>query len=563
MKLVTILLLTCTVTTWHFSVAQSDNNAKRLLEMHQYNKAKSTYSASLKSGYNTGNWFYLGKIYSIFSNIDSARYCFAKINDSDPKNALNLVGEAITEKLNGNLPVFLTTLDKAQRSAVSSKDVQALIEIAELRYQSGDTIKWPAILEQASAYEKTNATPYITSGNLYAELGDKTNHSRYFGLASGRYHQALYLQPDNAEALTQLAEINLRIRNYEDAETMLNRVMTQDSAYIPALKNLGELYYTLGRYAEASKYFGRYIMLAENTANDLSRYVNILFFNKEYLKANDYINRVLQNNPSNTVMLRLKGYTAYELNHNQEGLEAMKKFFELRSVVDSSKFIATDYEYYGKMLAKAGNDSLAISNLLKSIEMNAANSGLYEEVARLYEKQKKYPEAVLSFENLIKARNENVSSMVYFSMGKDLQFMADNVKTKSDTLLRTNYLKAAEKSFGKVVSMSPNSYLGYQWRARATAGLDPETALGLARADYEKVVTILESKNDNKKYASDLIEAYRYLGYYHYLKFDAIKKAGDASEKELAKSESLKNWQKVLVLEPTNEVAKQALGLLK
>jgi len=545
------------------SISQVDITATRLLEMGQYNQAKAALVSGLKTADNTVNWFYLGKIYSIQQNADSARYSFSKVTEKDQRNILVLVGQAISENMVGNKSQSLLTLEKAQRSAIASKDVNAMCEIAEARLNAGDTLKWPLTLELASGIDKKDPKPYITGGNLYAAMGDKSNRSQFYGLASGRYHQALYLQPDNTEALSRLAEINIKIRNYEDAETMLNKVLAKDQAYIPALRSLGELLYTLGRYNEASKYYGQYIRLAENSDKDIIHYVNLLFFNKEYSVAGEYINKVLMKDPSNPVMLRLKGYTAYELNQNQEGLDAMKNFFAVRSVVDTAKVIASDYEYYGKLLSRAGNDSLAIVNLLKALETDSEKSDLHEDIARLYEKQKKYPEAILNFEKLIKAKNENVPAMIYFSMGKDLLLMADNLKGTSDSLLRMDYHEKAISAFGKVAEMSSNSYLGYQWRARALAGMDPETTKGLAKADYEKTLSILESKNDTKKYASDLVEAYRYLGYFFYLKYDEIKKTGDLSAKEQAKSNSLAYWQKVIAIDPLNEVAKQAISVLK
>lgn len=559
----TLLLITTFTLTQLVSVAQVDSKADRLLEMEQYNQAKSAYVSGLKTTDNASDWFNLGKIYFIQHNPDSARYCFSKAAEKDPKSTLILIGQAISENMTGNNSQALITLDKAQRSAISSKDINAMSEIAEARYNAGDSLKWPITLDLASGMDKKNPRPYITGGNLYTAWGDRSNRPQYYGLATGRYHQALYLEPDNTEALSKLADINIKILNYDDAETMLNKVLVKDPTYIPALKSMGELLYSLGRYREASAYYGKYIGLAETNEKDIIRYVNILYFNKEYALAADYINKALKLDPLNPVMLRLKGYTAYELNQDKEGLDAMKKFFEVRSVVDSSKVIASDYEYYGKLLSREGNDSLAIFNLSKALETDSEKSDLLEDIAKLYEKQKKYPEAILNFEKLIKAQKENVSSLVYFSMGKDLLLMADNVKAAADSLLRKDYLVKASLAFGKVADLSPASYLGYQWRARAMAALDPETTQGLAKADYEKTLSILESKNDTIKYATDLVEAYRYLGYFYYLKYDGIKKSGDTAAKEQAKSQSLAYWQKVIAIDSSNEVAKQAIGALK
>lgn len=563
MKIFKILTLFMGLLAGITATAQQVNTALRLLEMEQYNHAKQLFIHNLNAAQGAMDWYYLGKIYAIQQNADSARYCFAKVSELDSKNPLAMVGQAMVENMGGNQAQAQLTLEKSQRAAISYRDVNAMTEIATARYFAGDTLKWQITLELASEIDKKNPRPYIVGGNLYTMMGEKSGKSHFFGLASGRYHQALYLQPDNAEALTQLAAIDIRILNYDDAEAMLRKVFKTDSLYLPALKNTGELMYTLGRYRAASEFYGKYMQLAEYTDKDLVRYVNILFLNKQYALASGYINKVLIANPSNPVMLRLKGYTAYELNQNKEGLDAMQKFFALRAGTDAGKLLASDYEYYGKLLARSGNDSLAVVNLVKSFEMDAEKTSLLEDIAKLLEKLKRYPEAISYYEKLVEAKNDNVPSIIYFSMGKDILLIADRAKGTSDSLLRPAYLQKAVAAFGKVVDMSPSSYLGYQWRARALAALDPETTQGSARSDYEKALEMLELKNEPKKYGSDLIEAYRYLGYFHYLQYDAVKKNGDAEAREKAKNESLSYWQKVLLLDPNNDIAKQAIAALK
>jgi len=563
MKMKIFVLITGLLFSRLVLVAQADRTASQLFQMAQYNQAKTAFFKSLRSNDNAEDWFCLGKIYAFQMNRDSAQICFNKAGKIDPKSTLTLVGQAWLEYLENNKAQSRLSLDKAQRAAISDKEVNALVEIAETRFISGDTLKWIMTMEFANNLDKKYTRAYIVAGNIYFLMGNRYNQSNYYGLASGRYQQALYLEPDNPEALSGMAGIYIKIRNYEESMTLLTKVLAEDSTYIPALKYMGELCYILGKYADASKYFGKYILLSENNDKDLTRYITILYFNKEYAKAAENIDRQLSVNPSNPVMLRLKGYTACELNQNQEGLDAMKKFFAVRSTADTSKVIATDYEYYGKLLSRTGYDSLAIVNLTRAFEMDTSKTVLLEDIARMYEKQKKYAEAIRYFEKLVRVKRNDVQPVIFFSMGKDFLILADNVKLTNDSLLRPDYLAKAAAAFGKVIAASPNSYLGYQWRARASAGLDPETSLGLAKTDYEKAISILESKNDQGKYAADLIEGYRYLGYYYYLKYDGIEKSSDIAAREQAKASSKAYWQKVLAIDPANEVAKQALSALK
>jgi tetratricopeptide (TPR) repeat protein len=546
----------------YVAMAQNEN-AMRLLEMQQYNRAKAEFLKGLKTSNSAYSWFYLGKIYTIQKNVDSARICFDKVVLADPKSNLGPLGQSILESISGNKAQALLSLDKIQKSATSSKDVTSLIEIAEARFMSGDTVKCFEVLTTASGFDRKGAKPYIAAGKMYSKLGENYLQVSFNGLASGRFEQALYYDPSNSEAQTYLADIYIRARNYQDAETKLYTVIAKDSLYIPALRALGEIEYTLGKYGEASKAYGKYIEIAEYSQKDLTRYITILYFNKEYAKANTFISTVLNSEPNNPVMLRLKGYTSFELKSYTEGLDAMNKFFALRSANDTSKIIATDYEYYGKLLSKTGSDSLGVISLKKSLEMDSTKTALLEDIARSYETQKKNLLAVEYFEKYIAAKNNNVASSIYFSIGKDMLVLANEVVGTADSAQKTNYLIHADSAFCKVVANSPNSYLGYLWRARSLAGLDPLTTQGLAKDDYQKALEILEAKNDNVKYKNDLIEAYRYLGYYHYLKFDAAKAAKDDATKEQAKSDSKIYWEKILVLDPENEAAKQAIPALK
>jgi len=543
--------------------AQENGKVQRMMEMEQYNKAKSLLKENLKSANTAENWYLLGKVYVKQAKADSARYCFSMIEKADPKSNLVQVGKAITATIDGKNAEALAILDKTRKVASSAKEVETLLAVAETMVMAGDSANWPEVLANVSQIEKKSITPYLVGAKLYSFLADKYNHPLYYGKASGRYEQALYLRPDNEDALTGLSDIYVITRNFSSAEDKLSAVLTADSSYIPALKSLGELSYTLGKYDAASRTFGRYISLAEYSRKDLARYINILYFNKEYAKAGELISSMLADDPSNPVLLRLKGYTSFQLNKDADGLDAMKKFFELRSVVDTNKVIFTDYEYYGRLLGRTGNDSLGVINLTKAYEMDTTQTGLLEDIARMYEKQKKYQPAVDYFGKFVDAKEGNVPSAVYFSMGKDYLVLANQTSGTSDSLLRPVHLIQADTAFSRVVRLSPNSYLGYQWRARVLASLDPETTRGLAKSDYEKTLLVLEQKNDKQKYANDLIEAYRYMGYYYYLRFEEAKKVKDEALKEEAKTNSMSYWQKVLGIDPANDVAKKALAALK
>jgi tetratricopeptide (TPR) repeat protein len=136
--------------------------------------------------------------------------------------------------------------------------------------------------------------------------------------------------------------------------------------------------------------------------------------------------------------------------------------------------------------------------------------------------------------------------------GRDCYFAAGSIDSVAiaanpqDSIVKKELYQKADSVFAELVKRIPDNYLGYFWRARVNALIDPETTQGLAKPYYEQTVAILE-KSDNKNNGNkrELIESYQYLGYYYYLKEDFPN--------------SKLYWNKILEIDPSHAVAKQAL----
>lgn len=102
----------------------------------------------------------------------------------------------------------------------------------------------------------------------------------------------------------------------------------------------------------------------------------------------------------------------------------------------------------------------------------------------------------------------------------------------------------ADTTFQKLIEMQPARTIGYVWMSKVKANQDPNSEQGLAKPFFEKVVEIGSVEPEKNK--KDLIDAYKYLGYYHYLKIEIPI--------------SISFWKKVLELDPNDA---QALGVLK
>ena len=84
--------------------------------------------------------------------------------------------------------------------------------------------------------------------------------------------------------------------------------------------------------------------------------------------------------------------------------------------------------------------------------------------------------------------------------------------------------------------MRPDSYLGVYWQARTNVAMDPETEKGLAKPYYQQVIEMTEQKGGGQ-----LLEAYKYLAYYYFVKHD--------------KQSSMQYIDKILDVNPTDSYA--------
>ncbi|GAB3823081.1 hypothetical protein GCM10028895_29290 [Pontibacter rugosus] len=249
--------------------------------------------------------------------------------------------------------------------------------------------------------------------------------------------------------------------------------------------------------------------------------------------------QVLQQDPSNTVMNRLRAYSYLELNQPEKALQAINQYMQN---AEQGKLIAQDYEYYGKILGKNNQPAKAIENMEKALQMNDANIELYADLANMYARNNQYDKAIDVYAR--KRKNVEPSNADYYYMGNIYMMAGEENATAKNTQKANEFFKQADETYKKVIEANPEYAYAYLWRARANASQDPETESGLAKPYYEEFIK--QASGDKEKYKRDLIEANSYLGYYYYLKGE--------------RDNAIKYWTEVRTLDPANEQATAALN---
>jgi len=246
---------------------------------------------------------------------------------------------------------------------------------------------------------------------------------------------------------------------------------------------------------------------------------------KDFAKANELFSDLIKNENVSPITLRFYAFSLYEAGDYTESRNVFEQYF---SKSPQAEIEANDYSTYAKLLLKQNEDSLAIIQLRKSLVMDSKQPEVMQSLAETLFKTKKYPEAIVAYNNLMAIR-PRATSQDYYTLGRAYYF--------------NGQFPEADSIFLKLIELQPNMTVGYLWEARTKSNLDPESVNGLAKPYYEKLIEKASATPEKNK--NDLVEAYSYLGYYHLLKEEPV----------VSKS----YWKKVLELSPSDAKAKEAL----
>ncbi|MDX5443311.1 MAG: tetratricopeptide repeat protein [Hymenobacteraceae bacterium] len=520
------VLLSASVLTAGAASAQTIQQGNKAAELKRYQEAKRIYKQVLKSNPSEEAYYALGDVYVQTEQLDSATIYFNQGIQSARKqrSPLNYAGLGKVALMRNNQAEAQKNFDMALKLS-KSKDAKVLAELGEAYLDVAETYpdrnvdlnKAVTYLEDALKRDKDNAEAMLVLGDVYLK-------QRKGGEAMTKYEQAASANPNNPLPQLRIGQLYTRSRNFTGAEEALKKAVAIDANFAPAYEDLADLYFLAGQYDKALANIKKYTELAENTPETRAKYASFLFLTKDYPGTLREVNQVLQTDPENTVMNRLRAYTMFELGQTDSDLTAMQQFFKR---TPSDKLMASDYEYYAKILAKGNQDSLAAINYEMSLKMDTSNTELYNDLANLYMKQKKYDKAIEQYKKKMAKAGESNTDFYYLGRA----YMLNDQFVKADSM------------FALITTSNPDYAFGHLWRAQANANLDLESEKGLAKPHYEEFIRVAETDKD--KYKPQLIEANSYLGYYYYLKGD--------------RANAKKYWTEVLTLDPGNEKATTAL----
>ncbi|WP_312788888.1 tetratricopeptide repeat protein [Sphingobacterium sp.] len=579
--------------------AQSLKDARAAIEAENYGKAKTILQQLVtKQPKNGDNYFYLGQIYLVNDRADSAATIFNQGLTADPKATINNVGLGYVDLLKKD-KVSAESKFALATAKLGKKDYEPLLEIgrAYIKTPEPDYAKALEYLTQAKAKNTKDIAIPLALGDAYRGLKEGS-------LAYTSYGDAMDIDANSVKAKVGQAIIVRGAQAYDEAVTQLEAIAVETPTYAPTYRELAETYYQWSKmpgtsdekYVELNKkgveQYKKYLEVAGDTSLEAKiRYADFLVYSRQYDELKTVSEELAKNPSVDPKIYRYLGYIAFQT--SKDYAKALEYLNQMFSKMEKDRVIPLDYMYLGmseiatnspKPAAGAAADSTAttapvltpentaniqkgIANIKKAIE---GDKELLAEVAELafakYQEQElqtavslfelvgEYKDSPYFFDSHYYAGEGNYQiGFKKDTEAKDAEGNYVNQQLRTDAI--ANFDKAQKEL--TIIETTDNKeakdkYLvnALYYKAFSALGADNlEQPKGDFVAPFQKLIETINQRGSQEKNKAYLVDAYTYIGLFHYLKQDT--------------AQAKQNFQKVLEIDPANEAVKGYLEGLK
>jgi tetratricopeptide (TPR) repeat protein len=578
------LLLVLLLSGLTFRIQAQDLNAATLLtRSEQYDKAAAMFKELIqKEPANSKNYFYLGEniLADYFSDTISnslavsakeAQEVYQKGVEANPNDPLNYVGLAkvafyqgdtkTADEMRAKAKSFLLPYKNLKKINPPAKDyAYTLAKIAEsyINFDEVDTSKALPLIREAIKIDKKNRDVYLIAGDIYILVNDGSK-------AISFYNQAEFADPQSPTAAMKIGNIYVKGRALQAAIPYFEKAIELNANYAPAYRELGQLYLLAQRFDQAKQNFEKYLQLTAGNIPAKIRYVNALFYAKDYEGVIKNVEEIFKVDQSRAYMNRIAGYSSFEKNppDYDQALRYMETLFK---TVAPERIIQKDYIYLARILTKKNSDYTKMADQLENLKeqlekekgkfstASAAEKAklkpgvdqLTNQISDLEQKvgtaNKDLDRAFEAYNKALDMKPEDRSLMNeignqqytfrrYTEAAKTYTKLLDPANASNDELMRIgrtyytgeNY-RAADSVFNSVIQKNPDYIPAYLMLANTAVKSDPDAKQGLAKPRFEKVLDVAEK--DSVKNVAPMMDAMGYLSYYYMIN-DNLSKARD------------------------------------
>lgn len=545
--------------------AQTLDDAIRAMNNERYDRADSILQVLEKKSPSSKIYYRLGEsaLLNYFADTISnslnvvaaeAKQQFEKgiaVNANDPLNYVGLAKVAAylgdqqaANEMRQKAKSFLPPYKKVSKIPNPQEYAFTLAKLAEsyIVFDKVDTTAALPLVREAITIDPKNSTIYIIAGDIYLLVNDGSKAIKNYGYAQDQ-------DLKSPIANMKIGYIYYKGRNLMAAIPYYEQAIALDKNYAPGYRELGQLYSLAGRFADSKKYFETYLQLTNQNIPAKIRYVNALFYSKNYADVIKNVQDIFAVDQSRIYLNRIAGYSSYEQGDYNNALKYMDELFEK---LPADRILKKDYIYLARIILKKNQNypkavlelDKANAEFAKLKEKNESLKGpkekervseepLTAKVAQLQAavdaQAKEISRAYDAYEKAITFGDEDVNLIQEkANMQNAYRFYADAADTWSRLLTKgkdseDNYLKIgrayyqgkdydkAETLFDQMINKYPNNIAAYSWAANNAAAKDPDSKTTLAKDKFSALIA--KAATDSVKYATEIFDALRFLGY--------------------------------------------------
>ena len=314
------------------SKAQDLTSATLLTRSEQYDKALSMFQQLIqKEPANSKNFFFLGENYladyfsdtisnSLTVAAQAAKEVYQKGVAANANDPLNYIGLAKVAFFQGDAKTAVEMRTKARSLLLPYKNIKkisppapeyayALAKIAEsyIKDDKVDTAFALPLVREAIKIDNKNRDVYLIAGDIYILGNDGSKAISY-------YNQAQFADPKSPTANMKIGNIYVKGRALQAAIPYFEQAISLNAEYAPAYRELGQVYLLAQRFDQSKENFKKYLDLTAGNIPAKTRYVNALFYAKDYEGVIKNVEDIFAVDKSRTYMNRIAGYSCYEKN---------------------------------------------------------------------------------------------------------------------------------------------------------------------------------------------------------------------------------------------------------
>lgn len=436
--------------------------------------------------------YYLGQVALAQDDKAAAKNYFEKGLAANPDCGYNYVGLGAIDLINGQDSQANDNFGKAQKLA--KKDNELIVAIARA-YYNADPVKYQK--EITKYLDKAHKASKHEEASIYILEGDMLADSKDWGTAAGKYEMAITYDQDNPEGYVKFANTYFNL-NKDFAIGKLEELYNRAPNSALATRELAEKYYQGHYWGKAADLYGKYIQNPNHFPEDKARYSVLLYWGNKYDKSKQVAQEILAQDPSNFLMQRMVFLNDAALGNNEAAAAEAKAFIEGNP---NGRFSSNDFTTYSDVLVELGQDSLAMVQYEKAVELDPDNTELLSGLSAAYTKagsknNKYYGKAADTYAKYLSKLDDHKSSDLYDASRRYLNAAA--TCAPEDSLLRKEYAaKGLEYIDQTIERATPNPSL-YQFKARLYIAGNNNHPNQEAIDAYNEMIALLDQDPANK-----------------------------------------------------------------